>query len=212
MARSLQEEAPSVAQASALVSLILAALVVMGSPGPSTMSVTAVGAAFGFRRSLAYLSGVILGTIAVLVAVAAGVVAMLLSLPRLAPVLLAASAIYIVYLAVKIATAPPLSRQDQATSAPSFAGGFLLGIANPKAYLAIAAVFAGTTLAVRSRMVEAALKLAVLGIMIVVIHLFWLTAGASLSRLLHHPAGSRIVNLLFAAILIMTTIMAIARD
>ena len=72
-----------------LVSLILASLVVMGSPGPSTMSATAVGAAFGFRRSLAYLTGLILGTTAVLIAVAAGVVSMLMSVPRLAPVLVA---------------------------------------------------------------------------------------------------------------------------
>jgi threonine/homoserine/homoserine lactone efflux protein len=201
-----------VEQVPALVSLILASLVVMGSPGPSTMSVTAVGAAFGFRGSLAYLTGIILGTTAVLVAVAAGVVAMLMSLPRLAPVLVAASAAYIAYLAFKIATAPPLSRQDQAASAPSFAGGFLLSVANPKAYLAIAAVFAGTTLAVESRMIEAMLKTAVLTIMIVVIHVCWLTVGVSLSRLLHHPVSSRIVNLLFAAVLIITTIIAIARD
>jgi threonine/homoserine/homoserine lactone efflux protein len=199
-------------QLPALASLILASLVVMGSPGPSTMSVTAVGAAFGFRRSLAYLAGIILGTTAVLVAVAAGVVAMLMSLPRLAPVLAAASAAYIAFLAFKIATAPPLSRQHQAASAPSFAGGFLLGVANPKAYLAIAAVFAGTTLAVESRLIDAMLKTGVLTITIVVIHLCWLTAGVSLSRLLHHPVSSRIVNLLFAAILIFTTIMAIARD
>ena len=198
-------------QVAALVSLILASLVVMGSPGPSTMSVTAVGAAFGFRRSLGYLTGTILGTTAVLFAVAAGVVTMLMSLPRLAPVLVAASAVYIVYLAFKIATAPPLSRQGHAASPPSFAGGFLLGVANPKAYLAIAAVFAGTTLAVESRMVEAILKTVVLTTMIVVIHVCWLTAGISLSRLLQHPVSSRILNLLFAAILILTTVVAIAR-
>src|SRR5258708_35630354 len=184
----------------------------MGSPGPSTMSVTAVGAVFGFRRSLAYLTGIILGTTAVLVAVAAGVVSMLMSWPRLAPVLAAASAAYIAYLAFKIATAPPLSRQDRESSAPSFAGGFLLAVANPKAYLAIAAVFAGTTLAVESPMTEAVLKTATLTVMIVFIHVCWLTAGVSFSPLLHHPVRSRIVNLLFAPILIMPTIIAIAQD
>lgn len=199
-------------QVSALVSLILASIVVMGSPGPSTMSVTAVGAAFGFRRSLAYVIGVIVGTTAVLVAVTAGVVALLMSLPRLAPALLAASAAYIAYLAFKIATAPPLSEPDQAASAPSFAGGFLLGVANPKAYLAIAAVFAGTTFAIESRMIEAMLKATILTVMIVVIHFCWLTAGVSLSRWLRHPVGSRIINVLFAAILMITTIMAIARS
>lgn len=192
-----------------LGSLILASLVVMGSPGPSTMSATAVGAAFGYRRSLAYLTGLILGTAAVLLAVAAGVVSMLLSVPRLAPILVGASAAYIAYLAFKIATAPPLSRQDPKASVPSFAGGFLLAVANPKAYLAIAAVFAGSTLAVGSPLTGAILKTAALTIMIVVIHAFWLTAGVSFSRLLRDPVSSRIVNLLFAAILIATTVVAI---
>jgi len=43
-------------------------------------------------RICAYLTSVILGTTAVLVAVAAGVIGMLMSLQRLAPVLVAASA------------------------------------------------------------------------------------------------------------------------
>ena len=194
-----------------LASLILAATVVMGSPGPSTMSATAIGAAFGFRRSLAYLLGLILGTTAVLLAVAAGVIAMLLSLPGLAPVLLIASSAYILYLAYRIATAAPLSREDRPAKAPSFAGGFLLAVANPKAYLAIAAVFAGARLGFERSVTEAVVKIAVLTIMIVIIHFVWLMAGVSLSRLLHSPTGSRIVNLLFAAILIATTIMTLLR-
>ncbi|TGR75579.1 LysE family translocator, partial [Mesorhizobium sp. M2D.F.Ca.ET.223.01.1.1] len=54
-----------------VLALVVAATVVMGSPGPATISVTAVGAAFGLRPSLGYTSGVVLGTIAVLLAVAA---------------------------------------------------------------------------------------------------------------------------------------------
>jgi threonine/homoserine/homoserine lactone efflux protein len=194
-----------------LLALIAASLVVMGSPGPTTMSVTAVGAAFGFRRSLAYMSGLILGSMAVLVAVAAGLVALLLSLPQLAPVLLAASAGYMLYLAWKIATAPPLGRQDAGASAPPLAGGFLLGVANPKAYFAIGAVFAGSRLAVEPGLNEALLKCAVLTVMIVLIHLGWLSVGVSISRLLRHPLASRLVNLLFAAILLATAIIAVAR-
>jgi threonine/homoserine/homoserine lactone efflux protein len=72
-------------------------------------------------------------------------------------------------------------------------------------------VFAGTTLPVEPRLLEALLKSAVLTIMIVVIHLFWLLAGAALSRVLRDPVASRIVNLLFAAILIATTVMALVQ-
>ncbi|TAJ41276.1 MAG: LysE family translocator [Reyranella sp.] len=185
-----------------LLSLIVACLVVMGSPGPSTISVTAVGAAFGLRRSLGYLSGLIAGTVAVLLAVATGVVALLLAVPRLTPVLLAASAAYILYLAYRIATASPLSKPDAAAAAPSFAGGVLLAIANPKAYVAIAAVFAGSAL-------EPALKTAVLAVMIVLIHLVWLLAGAAFSRIFHDPLWSRRVNIAFAAALVATTAYAV---
>jgi threonine/homoserine/homoserine lactone efflux protein len=191
-----------------VLSLVLAALVVMGSPGPSTISVTAVGAAYGFRRSLPYVAGLILGTSAVLVAIAVGLVSILLSQPRLAPILLGLSVAYIAYLAFRIATAPPLSAPGRDARPPRLAGGFLLAVANPKAYLAIAAVFTGTTLA-ESRLADSLAKIAVLAGMIVAIHFAWLVAGSAFARLLRRPAVSRVVNLLFAAILLATAILAL---
>jgi threonine/homoserine/homoserine lactone efflux protein len=181
----------------------------MGTPGPSTISLTAVGAAFGLRRSLGYVLGLIVGTTVVLLAVATGIVAMLLSMPRLAPVLTVASAVYIVFLAVQIARAPPLSRQDASMAAPSFAGGLLLAVANPKAYVAIGTVFAGATLAGSAPTTEAVLKTAILTLMIIIIHVVWLLAGASLSQVLSNPVTSRIVNVAFAVILVVTSLLAV---
>jgi threonine/homoserine/homoserine lactone efflux protein len=190
-----------------LLTLILAAVVVMGSPGPSTISVTAVGAAFGLRRSLKYLAGLIAGTVGVLLAVATGVMSLLLSVPHAAPVLVAASAVYILYLAYKIATAPPLSKRDDNMAAPSFMGGFLLAVANPKAYVAIAAVFAGTTLA-DDPTPDALMKTAVLALMIVAIHVAWLLTGTSFSRVFYDPTSARIANVVFAVILVATAAIA----
>lgn len=182
--------------------LILAAAIVMGSPGPSTVSVTAVGAAFGFRRSLAYTTGLVAGTSAVLLAVAAGVAAALLAIPHAQPVLLAVSAVYILWLAWRIATAPPLAKDAPGIAAPSFVGGFLLAVANPKAWVAIAAVFAGSA-------VEPLPKIALLVAMIVLIHLAWLLAGASLSRLFYEPRSARIANVVFALVLVATALLAL---
>jgi threonine/homoserine/homoserine lactone efflux protein len=190
-----------------LLTLVLAATVVMGSPGPATISVTAIAATFGLRRSLPYLCGIILGTTAVLLAVASGIVAMLLSVPQIAPVLVAGSAAYILYLAYRIATAPPLTRHSEDAAAPSLAGGFVLAVANPKAYVAIAAVFAGTTLA-EAGALDTAAKTAVLAVMIALIHVCWLLAGASFRRVLYHPLMSRIANIVFAAILVATVLLA----
>jgi threonine/homoserine/homoserine lactone efflux protein len=192
-----------------LLALILASTVIMGSPGPSTISATAVGAAFGLRRAFGYVSGLVIGTTVVLLAVALGVVAILLSIPEAARVLTAVSALYILYLAFKIATAPPLSTETRHASAPAFAGGFVLAIANPKAYLAIGAVFAGSPSLAGDHALDAALKIILLCAMIVLIHGFWVLAGASLARILRHPLGSRIVNVALAASLVIATAAAV---
>ncbi|WP_225772824.1 LysE family translocator [Inquilinus sp. Marseille-Q2685] len=191
-----------------LAALLLASAVVMGSPGPSTISVTAVGASFGIRRSLPYACGLIAGTIAVLLAVAAGVVALVASIPHGALALGIVSAVYILFLACRIATAPPLEGGEGAVPAPSFLGGVLLAVANPKAYVAIAAVFAGTTVA-RDPGLDAAVKTVLLGGMVVLIHLAWLLAGVSLSRWLRDPVRARLINLAMAAALVAITASAL---
>lgn len=192
-----------------LLGLALTAAIVMGSPGPATISVTAVGAAFGLKSSLGYTSGVVLGTVAVLLAVAAGIFGMLTSAPALAPVLAIAATAYILYLAFKIATAPPLAKRASTASKPYFLGGVLLAVANPKAYVAIGAVLAGA-----SSQADApglSVRLTVLSAMIVAIHVAWLFAGAIFARFLRHPPTARIINLVFAATLVLTTAMAALR-
>jgi len=185
-----------------LWALLLTAAALMGSPGPSTISVTAVGAAFGLRRALPYILGLIAGTTIVLLAVATGVFALLLAIPNLAPVLTIASALYILYLAYRIARAPDAPR-------PAFAGGLLLAAANPKAYVAIGAVFAGATLEGLSPVADAVAKTAVLTGMIVLIHFVWALAGSALAGLLRDPLASRIVNVALAVVLVLTSALAL---
>ena len=190
-----------------IIELILASLVIMGSPGPSTISVTAMGAAFGFRRSLPYAFGLVFGTTAVLGIVSAGVFTIILSIPHGAQVFGAVSAVYLLYLAFRIATAPPLQSPHGTGASPSFLAGFLLAIANPKAYLAIAAVFAGSTIfADHAR--DTVAKLTLLSVMIVIIHAGWLAAGASLARALGDPRWSRVINVCLAALLVVMTWLA----
>jgi threonine/homoserine/homoserine lactone efflux protein len=192
----------------AIVTLVLTSLAIMGSPGPATVSLTASGSAFGVRRSLAYLAGIIAGTTIVLLAVATGITAALLALPALRPALIAVAAAYILWLAYHIATAPPLDVSAAAANAPTLAGGTFLGVANPKAWVAIAAVFAGARVA-GSAPVDATVKVAVLTLMIVVINGAWLLAGASLAPVLRHPRRARVVNVLLAVVLVATTALAV---
>ncbi|HBN47915.1 MAG TPA: LysE family translocator, partial [Thalassospira sp.] len=81
-----------------LLLLWLAALPLMGSPGPATISLAASGSAFGIRPSLGYLGGIIIGTTAVLLLVATGIATALLAHPIAGQVLTAIAALYILYL------------------------------------------------------------------------------------------------------------------
>ena len=193
---------------SSLVPLLLTSLAVMGSPGPATISLTASGVAFGVRRSARYLAGIIAGTGVVLLAVAAGLTGALLAVPGLRPVLLAVSIGYVLYLAYHIATAPPLDAAAPDAAAGSFAGGLALGVANPKAWVAIAAVFASVEVA-DAALPDATAKVLVLAGMVVVINGGWLLAGASLAPVLRDPRRSRAANVLLAAALVVATGAAI---
>jgi threonine/homoserine/homoserine lactone efflux protein len=194
----------------ALGTLVATSLAIMGTPGPATISLTAAGSVHGVRRSLGYLAGIVAGTAAVLVAVATGITAALLAAPAVRPALIAAAAAYILWLAYHIATAPPLAAQTPGADTPGLAGGLLLGIANPKAWVAIAAVFASARLA-GGAAIDAAGKVAVLSVMIVVINAGWLAAGASLAPLLRDRRRARGVNGALAALLVAAAALAVIR-
>ena len=188
--------------------LVLISLAIMGSPGPATISLVAAGSAFGVRRSLPYVLGIIIGTVAVLVAVATGITAALLAVPAIGSVLIWISAAYILWLAYHIATAPPLSEPATTSGAFSLAGGALLGAANPKAWLAIAAVFASAHVAAGAT-ADATAKVAVLIAMIIVICTTWLVAGTAIAPLLREPRRARLVNAALAVGLVAATTLAV---
>ncbi|HKA12683.1 MAG TPA: LysE family transporter [Candidatus Dormibacteraeota bacterium] len=189
--------------------LLLISLAIMGSPGPATISLVAAGSAYGVRRSLHYLVGVIVGSTIVLVAVATGITAALLAVPAIGSVLLWISLAYIVWLAYRIATAPALSEPAARTGAFSLTGGALLGVANPKAWVAIATVFASTHLA-GTATADAAAKVAVLIAMIVAICTAWLVGGRSIAPLLRDSGRARFVNAALAVSLVCATAIAVA--
>jgi len=187
--------------------LLMTALPLMGSPGPATLSLAAVGAAFGACNGLRYLAGIIMGTACVLLLAASGITGAFFAIPAARIVVFALGAAYVVYLAYRIATAPPVSINN-ADEKPSMAGGFLLAIANPKAYAAIGAAYASHVIVVDDRLADAVVKVVVLGCVIVSVNFVWLYFGSILSRFLSDPLPARFTNFIFAALLIASVTIA----
>ena len=192
-----------------LVGFLLAGVALAGSPGPATLSLAAAGAAFGVRRALGYMAGLVIGLIAVMGITATGVVGLLLALPGAAPVVTVVAAGYFIYLAFKIATAPPLADGEPERRPPSFAGGVFLSLVNPKGYAAMAALFSGFVL-LRDRLaLDAGVKLALLTAVIVVVNVLWLLSGALLTRFFRDPRSNRIINVVFAVLLLASVAIAV---
>jgi len=197
-----------IGQGGAVGTLILAALAIMGSPGPSTISLVGASVAYGVRRSVAYCLGLITGTTVVLLAAATGVTAALLALPALRWVLIAAATGYLLWLAYHLATAPPLSEQTGTDHHPRFLDGLVLGTINPKAWIAITAVFASAQLA-DTALGDAALKIPLLTVMIALIHVVWLLAGRLMMPAMRRPRLSRAINITLAVLLVAASVLAL---
>lgn len=195
-----------------LVVLVLAALPLMGSPGPATLSTAAVGAAYGARAGLPYLAGIIAGTTGVLLLIATGVTGIVLALPSLVWIITVAAAGYILYLAYRIATAPVVSTDMSIAARPSLPGGFLLAIANPKAFAAIGAVYSGNAVVEGDVFVDTVAKVFALFVLVVVVNTAWLFFGSGFSRYLRDPRAGRIANVTFAVLLVLSVALAIGPE
>ncbi|MEM9582387.1 MAG: LysE family translocator [Pseudomonadota bacterium] len=196
--------------ANGVIALLLSALPLMGSPGPATLSLASVGSAYGFSRSLPYLAGIISGTIGALVLISFGFAAVIAAQPNLMKGLKLVAFAYILHLAWKIAHAPTHPATSQHTTPPSLVAGFLLALANPKAYAAIAAVFSTHRRIMDDAVSDSIAKVAVLSAAVIMINTGWLCFGKMLSSVLGNPRHARIANLGFAMLLVGSVALALS--
>jgi threonine/homoserine/homoserine lactone efflux protein len=192
-----------------LPSFILAGIALTGSPGPNTLGLAGASAAYGLRGSLMLLGGAIVGVYAVILATATGLTGLVLAQPGVAPVVSAAAALYMLYLAYRIATAPPAVKAADG-SAPGFGFGLFLGLGNPKAYAAMAALYSGFTLVANDPVADAVAKTGVLAPMIVAVDVVWLLVGSALTRASQRPAVHRAINVAFAVLLVASVALTFA--
>jgi threonine/homoserine/homoserine lactone efflux protein len=191
-----------------LPSFVLAGFALTGSPGPATLGLAASGAAFGVGRSLKLALGIIAGVLAVMLLTASGLAGLVLANPALGPAARILAAAYIAYLAWSIAVAPPLTDDAQGRPPPSFFAGIFLGLGNPKAYAAMAALFSGFALVAERPIFDATLKISVLLAIMAVVNLCWLMLGSVLTRCFRDPRMNRAINIGFAILLVASVAFA----
>ena len=191
-----------------LLGFTTAGFALIGSPGPNTLSLAATGAAFGALGGLRYMAGILTGMIVVMGVISTGLGGVLATVPGVAPVVAVVAVAYIMWLAFRIATAPPLVANDGHDTRPAFLSGLFLSLVNPKGYAAMAALYSGFVLVEGDFLADATVKLIVVSATMLVVNMAWLLAGAALTRAFQHPTMNRAINLAFALLLVLSVVFA----
>ena len=193
-----------------LASFVLAGIALTGSPGPANLALSASAAAFGVGRSLSLSAGILIGVLVVMIMTGAGLAGLVLAQPGLGPAVSVLGAAYMLYLAWRIATAPPQTEANPNDSPPGFVAGLFLGLGNPKSYAAVAALFSGFVLVRDRELADAALKIAVLTGIVLAMNLLWLMIGWTLTRAMRTAPLARAINVAFAVLLVASVALAFA--
>ena len=191
-----------------MLAFTIAAFFMIITPGPGVLTTAGIGAGFGYRPGLHFLIGLNLGTNLVGIAVISGLAAVMFSNPGLRIGLLTISAVYLIYLALRIALSGTRVAFVEARSTPGFLGGLALQVINPKAYAVNTALFTGFAFWPANLLGETLIKFAVLNILWVPVHLLWLTAGVKLKALALSARAQTAINISMA--LAMLVVVALA--
>jgi threonine/homoserine/homoserine lactone efflux protein len=192
-----------------MFAFVIAVLLLLATPGPGVLSTAGVGAAFGFRPGLRYVTGLCIGTNLVALIVVSGLAAVILANPWARNGLLLASAIYLGYLALRIAFAGRRIAFITATSKPGLRAGLLLQLINPKAYAVNLTWFSGFVLLPESLLLETLVKFLIINLIWIPIHLLWLMAGSAVNRLDLSPRIHFCINATMALAMLVVVALAI---
>ncbi len=186
-----------------LATLFVFAFVTSITPGPNNLMLLASGVNFGFRRTVPHVLGISFGFALMLVLIGLGLGKVFETYPPLYTVLEAVGAIYMLYLAWKIATSGPVGEGTSRGSPMNFAQAAAFQWVNPKAW--VVSVAANTTYALPHDAWWPPLVLAavytVVGTPSVAV---WLLFGTGLKALLTRPAILKGFNIAMAALLVLS--------
>lgn len=186
-----------------LLALVTFSFVSTVTPGPNNVLVWASGARFGFRATVPHLFGTAFGIGVMVLAVAAGIGALVTGIPELGVVLKLAGSVYLLYLAWQIAGAHALERSEVAHPL-TVVQAALFQPMNPKAW--VFSIGAVTTFRPDGLPVVAG-SLLVAGVLMLIIvpsQAVWALGGDLVGRWLTSPRAHRVLSWSLAVLLVLT--------
>jgi threonine/homoserine/homoserine lactone efflux protein len=165
-----------------------------GTPGPNNVMLATSGANFGYRRTLPHMLGINIGVFVLTLGVCLGLGAVFARFPAIHEGLRIVGALYLVYLAWKLAGANLATRGSAAATPLSFFEGAAFQVVNPKSWMK-AATIATVFMPAELRPIEGALLVSSVGLVVGFPFVsVWTLFGVAIGRLLGSPLRLRVFN------------------
>jgi threonine/homoserine/homoserine lactone efflux protein len=121
-----------------LFAFVTFVFVMFFTPGPNNIMLMSSGLTHGFRRTLPHMAGVTLGFAFMIASVGVGLGAVFVAYPMLETTLKYAGAVYLVYLAIVIATSAPTTAENAPRRGPmTFWGAAMFQWVNGKGWVVV---------------------------------------------------------------------------
>jgi threonine/homoserine/homoserine lactone efflux protein len=186
--------------------LVMFALAMCLTPGPNVVMITASAANFGFRRAVPQMLGITLGFAVQIMATGLGLAGLFQAEPRLHTALKYAGAVYLLYLAWRIARADPARRGSARARPINFVEGALFTWVNPKGWVTTIGALAAFTTVGGDVLLETGVIAGVLAAACLLSVVLWGAFGAAIARFLATPRARLAFNGTMAALLVVSLV------
>ncbi|NDV24165.1 LysE family translocator [Desulfovibrio sp. JC022] len=182
-------------------------IVMTGTPGPGNIASMALGQAVGFKRSIPFLSGIVIGGMVMDILTAMGLAELFMRYPQVSSVLKVGGMIYILYLAWKV-----LNMQANSSGQPKafkFVEGLALHPLNPKHYAMTVSAFAQFADPNANSFMEILIFVGTFTCGAALFHSLWCFAGESFMKMLRSPMIRHTVNISMVVLMVGATAYAL---
>ena len=187
-----------------LLPMMMYCFVMSITPGPNNLMLTASGANFGYRLTLPQVLGCVTGNVALTLIACNGLGRLFVAVPAAQVALRTAGALYLVWLAWKLAQ----SRigDAQALRPLTFAEGVMFQAFNPKSWIR-AITLASVFMPAGANPLTAGLAISLIGAVIGFPCIsMWALFGVAMRSVLTDPRRQRVFNLAMAAALVLLAV------
>ena len=180
----------------------------VATPGPANMAMMATGARFGFRAALPFVAGVILGKQLIIWPIGYGIMEVASQIPLLFEILKFLSALYIIWLAWRVANMR-LRSGKPSVDAPGFWSGLLVHPLNPKAWAMILVGFTNFVESDTTTFYATLYIAASLLIIQIICHPIWTLFGDRIAKFIIGKKYERVFMWFLALVTVIFVLMAL---